>query len=108
MQCWCGDSDLTSADYSRHGSGNCNYECAGDADLACGGFDAFSLYNTENATEPSDPSYLGCFADERDNRVFTDKFSSNDMTPAVRVCQLDGFYSILQCSIRVVFVHVKG
>lgn len=51
----------------------------------CGGYDAFSLYRTNSTFEPRNPSYLGCFADDKDNRVFTDKYSSDDMTPAVRI-----------------------
>lgn len=81
-KCWCGGPELTVADYSRHGLGNCNVVCNGDDTVLCGGSFAFSLYETD-ALEPRDPDYLGCYADDRDNRVFEFQYSTDFNTPEV-------------------------
>eukprot|EP00752_Nemacystus_decipiens_P012579 g11140.t1 len=67
-ECWCQDSDI----HLRHGAGTCDFDCSGDASTKCGGFDAFTLYDMEDAVFPSPPSdsnYMGCFADDQRDRV---------------------------------------
>ncbi|CAM9679374.1 unnamed protein product, partial [Ectocarpus sp. 8 AP-2014] len=81
--CWCSaEVDL------RHGDGTCNFACTGDAGTTCGGVDAFDLFELEGVDRPSPPSedyYLGCFADDKRDRVLEDKMSSTDMT--VEMCE---------------------
>lgn len=50
----------------------------------CGGNYAFSLYKMEWPESPADdPEYVGCYRDERSDRVMAEKFTQGDMTPAV-------------------------
>lgn len=52
----------------------------------CGGFDSFSLYDLAEAplpTPPTDDNYVGCFADDRHDRVLGAKTSSSSMTSEV-------------------------
>lgn len=52
----------------------------------CGGFDSFSLYDLEEGELPSPPTddnYVGCFADDRNDRVLGAKSSSSEMTSEV-------------------------
>eukprot|EP00903_Cladosiphon_okamuranus_P022321 g20527.t1 len=82
-ECWCG----TEAD-TRHGEGRCDYACSGDSHTTCGGYDAFDLFKMEGDPPPSAPTevyYLGCFADDKDDRVLGHKISSSDMT--LEVCE---------------------
>ncbi|CAM9923801.1 unnamed protein product, partial [Scytosiphon promiscuus] len=37
-QCWCGSNDDVD-NLFRHGTGTCNYPCAGDGKKSCGGED---------------------------------------------------------------------
>lgn len=78
QKCWCAaEVDL------RHGEGRCSYACAGDAGTTCGGFDAFDLFELEGVDPPPPPTedyYVGCFADDRTDRVLEDKRSSSGMT----------------------------
>ncbi|CAB1100464.1 unnamed protein product [Ectocarpus sp. CCAP 1310/34] len=46
-ECWCGTSD-DEADYERHGEGVCHMACSGDGTVACGGYDAYSLFKHDN------------------------------------------------------------
>ncbi|CAM9931361.1 unnamed protein product [Ectocarpus sp. 4 AP-2014] len=86
VECWCAiDVDL------RHGEATCDYPCAGDSEATCGGFDAFDLFELERdgtpappmPVAPTDDNYVGCYADDRRDRVLGAKTSSNDMTPEV-------------------------
>ena len=81
-QCWCQDSHID----LRHGAGTCDYNCSGDEAIVCGGFDSFSLYDLAEAplpTPPTDDNYVGCFADDRQDRVLGAKTSSSSMTSEV-------------------------
>eukprot|EP00903_Cladosiphon_okamuranus_P014055 g13064.t1 len=76
-ECWCQDDsiDLT------QGAGTCDYQCSGDDSIVCGGFDSFSLYDLEELpSPPTDKNYMGCFADDRNERVLGAKSSSREMT----------------------------
>ncbi|CAM9628762.1 unnamed protein product, partial [Ectocarpus sp. 12 AP-2014] len=78
-ECWCQDSHID----LRHGAGTCDYNCSGDEAIVCGGFDSFSLYDLAEAplpTPPTDNNYVGCFADDRHDRVLGTKTSSSSMT----------------------------
>lgn len=82
-QCWCQDSSLN----LRHGDGVCDFDCAGDSSIKCGGFDSFSLYDMADADfplPPSDSNYLGCYADDQRDRVLDDAMiTSSAMTSEV-------------------------
>ncbi|CAM9840308.1 unnamed protein product, partial [Ectocarpus sp. 8 AP-2014] len=55
IECWCTSEPEDQVDYARHGEGaQCNYDCAGDEDESCGGFDAFDLYRIGAAYSTSD------------------------------------------------------
>lgn len=77
-QCWCAvDVDL------RHGEATCDYPCAGDSEVSCGGFNAFDLFELEGVGTPAPPTehyYVGCFADKKDDRVLDDMISTSVMT----------------------------
>lgn len=77
-KCWCAaEVDL------RHGDGTCDVACTGDAGTTCGGYDAFDLFalvGTDPPPQPSEDYYLGCFADDDDDRVLGGKTSSRDMS----------------------------
>ncbi|CBJ30578.1 conserved unknown protein [Ectocarpus siliculosus] len=77
-ECWC----ARDVDYSRHGEGSCDYTCTGDSGTTCGGYDAFDLFKLEedSLSPPSEDYYLGCFADDKGDRVLEDKISASDMT----------------------------
>ncbi|CAN0154082.1 unnamed protein product, partial [Ectocarpus sp. 6 AP-2014] len=78
-ECWCQDTDID----LRHGEATCDYACSGDASISCGGFYAFTLYDLEGAnlpTPPADDNYVGCFADDLQDRVLGAETSSNSMT----------------------------
>ncbi|CAM9334004.1 unnamed protein product, partial [Ectocarpus sp. 13 AM-2016] len=82
QECWCQDENID----LRHGEGTCDFRCSGDERTVCGGFDSFSLYKLEEAVVPSSPtddSYVGCFADDRDDRVLVAMTSSREMTSEV-------------------------
>eukprot|EP00903_Cladosiphon_okamuranus_P010393 g9831.t1 len=84
-ECWCGEAG---SDYTVYGEavGECIMACTGDSDEDCGGYDRMSVYLNDDVTEPVDPvdpvdpvgpvdpteeaGYLGCFGDERGDRVF--------------------------------------
>ncbi|CAN0317675.1 unnamed protein product, partial [Ectocarpus fasciculatus] len=51
IECWCTSEPEDQVDYARHGDGaQCNYDCVGDEDESCGGFNAFSLYRINSAS----------------------------------------------------------
>ncbi|CAM9126243.1 unnamed protein product, partial [Ectocarpus sp. 4 AP-2014] len=84
--CWCGSEG---ADYDANGAGVCDMPCGGDADEICGGFYAMSVYENDvdggetddvDDGETEDPSYLGCYSDSADSRVFVQDISSAAMT----------------------------
>ncbi|CAM9843168.1 unnamed protein product [Ectocarpus sp. 12 AP-2014] len=88
-ECWCG---AEGADYDANGAGVCDMPCGGDADEICGGFYAMSVYENDvdggetddvDDGETEDPSYLGCYSDPADNRVFVQDISSAAMTAEV-------------------------
>lgn len=77
-KCWCGGDDT---DYAKHGeSTSCHFECSGNPDETCGGFDAVNVY-----AYPGETSYLGCFADKKGDRVMELALTdSSSMTKEVR------------------------
>ena len=84
-QCWCG---AEGADYDVNGASDaCTMSCAGDPDEFCGGFYAMSVYQNDvddgDDGEIDEPSYLGCYSDPADNRVFVQDISSDAMTAEV-------------------------
>lgn len=84
-QCWCGMSGI---EYGRHGQGNCDYPCSGDASVECGGNNSFTLYDLDSgvqtpAPNPSD-DYVGCFMDTAYDRVLSYETTTNSMTPQVK------------------------
>ena len=58
--------------------------CTGDAGTTCGGFDAFDLFELESLHPSEDHHYLGCFADDKHDRVLGDKMSSGSMSLQVK------------------------
>lgn len=85
-KCWCA-RDVE--DYRRHGEGTCDFACTGDAGTTCGGYYSFDLFELKGADDPPPPSneedyYLGCFADDKRDRVLEDKISAGDMTLEVK------------------------
>lgn len=81
-ECWCQDESIE----LRHGAGTCDFQCSGDFSIVCGGFDSFSLYELVERELPSPPAadnYVGCFADDRNDRVLGAKSSSSEMTSEV-------------------------
>lgn len=79
-KCWCAAGvDL------RHGDGTCDMACTGDAGTTCGGVDAFDLFELGSSLPPPEDPYLGCFADEKDDRVLGDMMSSGSMTLQVKI-----------------------
>lgn len=93
LKCWCGEEDV---EFDRHGPGTCDFKCAGDPSEMCGGIFAFTLYQYDSWTsrpDPlEDPDALGCFADNKRDRVLTAVTESDDMTPMVRLLN-DVFFS---------------
>lgn len=85
-QCWCGDDNT---DYDANGPATCDFDCAGNSDEICGGRNAMSVYSSGSGPAPapvpdtSGPTYIGCFADTKDDRIMTDKMSSSSMTSEV-------------------------
>ncbi|CAN0388087.1 unnamed protein product [Pylaiella littoralis] len=78
-ECWCQDADID----LRHGEGTCDFRCSGDESVVCGGVNSFNLYGLESVDPPSPPTdenYVGCFADDRDDRVLGTRMSSSTMT----------------------------
>lgn len=66
-RCWCGDD---SSDYAKLGAldmTECARPCTGDADLTCGGFDAFQIFSLPAETSQG---HVGCYADKKDDRLF--------------------------------------
>eukprot|EP00752_Nemacystus_decipiens_P007837 g7002.t1 len=81
--CWCGGCELLEDGpdkYDRHGTASCSdYPCSGDASRQCAGFNAFSLYY-HGTCDPTEDHYIGCFGDDRMDRVLEDMMSSDRMT----------------------------
>ncbi|CAM9135257.1 unnamed protein product, partial [Hapterophycus canaliculatus] len=101
-QCWCGSN----ADYDVNGEGLCNILCAGAIDGEyCGGVYAMSVYENDETDNtiasvdivgPTDTSFLGCFSDPTDSRVFlvADSSTSSSMTAelCLELCADFAFY----------------
>lgn len=93
-RCWCGSDDITFGTDDEEGSRFCDLECSGDSDLICGGSSSVSLYKTEaftlHAHKPelfelaSSAVYLGCFADDKNDRVLNSVVAASDVTPEVQ------------------------
>lgn len=110
-RCWCG-SDGTIFDTYGEGSQFCDLECSGDGDAICGGYSAFSLYKTGvlSVHKPDKPEafslhkpelselalsteYLGCFADDKNDRVLSTVIAARDVTPEVQFLVCTTFFS---------------
>ncbi|CAM9165509.1 unnamed protein product [Scytosiphon promiscuus] len=92
-ECWCGSN----VDYDANGEGLCNLLCAGAIDGEyCGGVYAMSVYENDGTittttapvdiVEPTDPSFLGCFSDPADSRVFLEADSSASSSMTAELC----------------------
>ncbi|CAN0268009.1 unnamed protein product, partial [Laminaria digitata] len=67
-ECWCGNSDRMS-DYTTHGEGVCHMRCSGDEAIACGGYNALSVFQMDAMTSGSPTPAPSEMVEE------TDKFS---------------------------------
>lgn len=93
FRCWCG-SDGISFEANGEDSEFCDLECSGDSEWICGGHSAFSLYKTEPLTitlhKPqvsqlaSSAEYVGCVADDGEDRVLANMKAATDVTPEVQ------------------------
>ncbi|CAM9939120.1 unnamed protein product, partial [Hapterophycus canaliculatus] len=85
VECWC--SREGALDYGRHGEGGiCDYRCVGDESETCGGWNAFDLFKLWIPDAPLTdeyPEYLGCYADNKEDRVMTHKVVAESMTPTL-------------------------
>ncbi|CAN0066373.1 unnamed protein product, partial [Sphacelaria rigidula] len=87
-ECWCGGSNV---DYTINGEGTCDYACAGDDSLICGGYYTFTIYraSTEAPTPAPTPrptlypEPVGCYTDKKNERVLTNMLTSDAMTPLI-------------------------
>ncbi|CAB1096157.1 unnamed protein product [Ectocarpus sp. CCAP 1310/34] len=43
MKCWCGTTD----DYTRYGTGTCNFSCSGDNEQTCGGRESANVWTVD-------------------------------------------------------------
>lgn len=68
----------------RHGVGVCDFLCSGDSQLMCGGDHAFDVYSIPVPEAHTASNYVGCFADDANDRIFVDKLDDmSSMTPEV-------------------------
>lgn len=72
-ECFCGAS-TDSPDMLGEAT-NCDAPCVGDGSETCGGTWAMSTYQfdgapVEAAAPPASSGFVGCFADQRKNRMF--------------------------------------
>ncbi|CAN0104949.1 unnamed protein product [Scytosiphon promiscuus] len=83
VECWCGSDDDVD-NLFRHGTGTCNYPCAGDGKKSCGGEYAMSLYQFGAALPveiPDGSKFLGCYNDlVADRALSLKKTSRKDLT----------------------------
>eukprot|EP00903_Cladosiphon_okamuranus_P022768 g20960.t1 len=87
-ECWCAAQVDT-----RLRTGTCDFACSGDARTTCGGYNAFDLFEmkrapspaTDSPSAPTEDYYVGCFRDNKDDRVLEHKKLSRDMT--LEVCK---------------------
>ncbi|CAM9721826.1 unnamed protein product [Ascophyllum nodosum] len=80
-ECWCVADPRK--DLEGSGAGVCDALCEGDDTQTCGGTDAFDLYKLEWASEPDDEEFVGCFGDDKDDRVLDEMIVTQSMTPSV-------------------------
>lgn len=57
---------------------------------SCGGTWAFDLYKLEWASPSTDPEYVDCYADTKDDRVMDDMLTLDGMTPSVCRAHCEG------------------
>lgn len=76
-QCFC---SVKGDELDHKESTACNFKCTGDTSQTCGGFDAISVYSFGGGApappapapvEASKYTYMGCFADSKDNRLLS-------------------------------------
>ncbi|CAM9558287.1 unnamed protein product [Ectocarpus sp. 12 AP-2014] len=91
-ECWCGSAGV---DYALHGeSTDCTYACAGDAVQTCGGFDAANVYRYTDESTPNPtpspaatgPLALGCYVDDREDRIMDD-LALSDYSMTTEMCE---------------------
>ncbi|CAM9117065.1 unnamed protein product, partial [Sphacelaria rigidula] len=92
-ECICGEAG---DDYDAFGDAtNCDKPCSGDADQTCGGFFAANVYlYGDIGPEPAPPAiftpegytYMGCYADNIDDRVLTGDVIKEDPTMESEGC----------------------
>eukprot|EP00752_Nemacystus_decipiens_P003873 g3562.t1 len=97
-ECWC--SRNPELDFIRHtmdgkaDDGLCDMLCLGAENEVCGGFDAFNLYKIDEPMEPDSEEYVGCFADDQEDRLMTHEIKDReDMTQAVCRAHCEAFGS---------------
>ncbi|CAM9885714.1 unnamed protein product [Ectocarpus fasciculatus] len=97
-ECWC--SGYTDLDYSRHSGTDkgdadlCDVYCYGSDAETCGGFDAFDLYKLDGPMPSDSREYVGCFADDKEDRALANEIKFQDnMTQAVCRVHCESFGS---------------
>lgn len=104
-QCWCGSN----TEYDANGEGLCNMLCAGAIDGEyCGGTFAMSVYENGGSVtttvapvdivDSTDPSFLGCFSDPADSRVFLKAESSTSSAMTSEVSEAHQTVLVVSCA----------
>ncbi|CBJ26447.1 conserved unknown protein [Ectocarpus siliculosus] len=81
-ECWC--SRYTELDYSRHSGTDkgdadlCDLSCYGCDAETCGGLYAFDLYKLDGPMPSDSREYVGCFADDQEDRALANKIKFQD------------------------------
>lgn len=68
------------------GDALCDYNCTGDSSQTCGGLLAISVYTFGMDVTPSNPGFLGCWADPVSDRIMNISESNSAMTIEVGRC----------------------
>eukprot|EP00903_Cladosiphon_okamuranus_P016927 g15603.t1 len=85
-ECWCGDSRDDAVD--SYGRTDCDYACAGDATLSCGGYDRVDAYYIGGGSKvPENSLYLGCYADQQGDRALDAGFLWCEGKMTVPLCE---------------------
>ncbi|CAM9785404.1 unnamed protein product [Sphacelaria rigidula] len=82
-QCFCG---VNGDNFDRLGeSSACTMNCAGDDSKICGGRSAISVYYGDSM--PTTPTYLGCYEDESNSRIFTERIAVDAAAMTTELCE---------------------
>lgn len=108
LQCFCGDA---SSQLFKHGRSNsCTKDCGGNSRIKkCGGWLAISIFQYEGSPVdiPDDTDYVGCFADDQNDRALALKQTVNNaMTYEVHVDQPISYSLCSSNSFIYVFGHL--